>query len=131
MEPFHLGPSFLFLLLVGALARAAKRPPWCHCKPEVEPSRNNNNVWVHAGREAPSRAADKAPEAVAEGPGAQPEGARGSGQTSGPRRQVLGWLPGAQEPVEALRESRYTTSQQCSCQISVLICVNICYFCCL
>lgn len=41
---------------------------------------------------------------MAEGPGAQPEGARGTTEASGPCRQVLDFLSGAQEPVETLRE---------------------------
>lgn len=45
--------------------------------PEVEYP-EISNVWVHTRREAPFRAALKAPETVAEGPGAQPEGTRGT-----------------------------------------------------
>lgn len=81
-----------------------KCPPWCHCRlPEGEYS-EISNVWVHARREAPFWADNKAPETVAEGPGAQPEGARVTTEGSRPCRQVLGFLSGAQEPVETLRE---------------------------
>ena len=61
-------------------------PPWCHCcSLEVE-YQKNQNVWVHTGREAAVGSAEEAPETVAEGPRAQPQRARDSGQTSGSRR---------------------------------------------
>lgn len=71
---------------------------------EVEYLQKEQNVWVYAGREAPFRADHKAPAAVAQGPGAQPEGTRHTTQSTRRRRQVLGRFPGAQDPVEALCE---------------------------
>lgn len=100
----YLDIIYPIVISFSSTYRTGKCPPWCHCRlPEGEYS-EISNVWVHARREAPFWAGNKAPEAVAKGPGAQSEGARGTTEASGPCRQVLGFISGAQEPVETLRE---------------------------
>lgn len=47
---------------------------------------------------------------MAEGPGAQSQGTRGVAETPRSYCQILGWFSGAEDPLEALRESRQSAS---------------------